>query len=323
MDDNSGTTSEQMQSYIYNMNLSKTNNKTMDELDGFLESKYKEFQMDDNNMKNINIWDIIMYLNSSNNSSWFDLENDIKFFLLSKYRNVRKYKTSIGLFNKLLYDFQNSDFKPVIDDDSFSYYKEQISEKFILYFAIKYLNFNDSKISFYDILMSQLHVFEKQFSDYINKEIQKHENYAYDMNHLLNTLTDNFSNHSGKGIYYFNLLTFNYTIGGESSPIIDNVKGLQSIHGSTKYKSLNSSNIIMGIDSNLGRDYEELTYKERQEIYSFTKTSRLLNFKRKKLIFLIIILIQLYFLVILLVNQTIHIFNPYLIIIIFMDLMYH
>ena len=205
------------------------------------------------NTQNINVWDVLFTLlsieNQSNGLSWCDVETRI----------ANSLKTAESKKDKRLLNFEN-----IYCFLSKKYEKRKIcriNDKYqymltcFVYAKHNYSLF-DNKTEYYDFLLDELKMFEKDFGKYIEK--------IHEESNSKNTVP-NFKNNSQKAlekICSINKLisvdTFNY-----DSPECDKISSvLHNINGDT-------SNPIFGIDS--------CFFESTDERYIFTKISRRMN----------------------------------------------
>lgn len=249
----------------------------------------------------LNFWEIVLFLDKKINSSWYDVENSIKDFLIPN--NNKKY-SKLEYLEKLFKLLKNKSIVNVGEIDS-----EIFFLFFVSYNFLGLNKYNTNKIC--DFLIDQLRIFEKSFFNYLNDEIKLKDN----DNDITNIYSSNFAktnsiNYTAKITYLINkisknrnvnVLNFNYTqilsfhprIGlNEKYKFINdrnfnvnqpinlfnnhikkstNINGALTIHNNDI--KMFPSKIIFGIDDNI-LNIKNLNNKELSNIKRFTKSER-------------------------------------------------
>lgn len=230
---------------------------------------YENFEKLYRNIRGYSFWEIFISCLRTSEMSWYDIEKQIENFMTGVL-NKRKLdrETSYYLY-KSLDNMRYDNYRYEYENGLIYDIKSERLYMFALYYILdKYDEKFNSEEDIDKILLGELYKFEKEFSDYLSKNIKEHTDYRKDLSSLYQKLINISKNKS------CNLLTFNYTSINNMPKEISKVK---HIHGSIDMNDFkNRSNIIIGIDSNI--DYPaECTQEEKDSIYSFTKTSRVLN----------------------------------------------
>lgn len=230
---------------------------------------YENFEKLYRNIRGYSFWEIFISCLRTSEMSWYDIEKQIENFMtgvLNKRELDRE--TSYYLYKSLdnmRYDNYRYEYESGLIYDI----KSERLYMFALYYILdKYDEKFNSEEDIDKILLGELYKFEKEFADYLSENIKEHADYSRDLAGLYQKLINISKNKE------CNLLTFNYTSIKNMPKEITKVK---HIHGSIDMDDdKNRSNIIIGIDSNI--DYpENCTQAEKDSIYLFTKTSRVLN----------------------------------------------
>lgn len=233
-------------------------------LDSLNEELLSSFKYDD-----FNFWETLAVITDKSKGSWYDIENLIKDFILCGYPSG-DYQTSIFKHTKDFMDELNNDNYLMANNYSSPYTRKLKSYSYFCFVVCILIYKNKDAIdnfqSYY--LLNELYELENNFADYITKNMQTHENYEANIELLMNTLMKISKNTS------FNLFTFNYTMPQLSSC---NIKKSKNIHGNINNSSQrNHSPVIIGIDSKIDEKYRS-NEEDYQNIFSFTKTKRILS----------------------------------------------
>lgn len=234
-----------------------------------MKKDYENFEKLYRNIRGYSFWEIFISCLRTSEMSWYDIEKQIENFMTGVL-NKRKLdrETSYYLY-KSLDNMRDDNYRYEYENGLIYDIKSERLYMFALYYILdKYDEKFNSEEDIDKILLGELYEFEKEFADYLSENIKEHADYSRDLASLYQKLVNISKNKS------CNLLTFNYTSINNMPKGISKVK---HIHGSIDTNDVkNRSNIIIGIDSNI--DYpENCTQEEKDSIYLFTKTSRVLN----------------------------------------------
>ena len=208
-----------------------------------------------NNQTNLTFWDYILSYKflDENDPNWSNVEAIIQSFptkYIDSLFNLKDGFTNVGL---------GSD---IIDICKYKGIDSKDKDKTVFYLYIMSYVFQltlTKRDEIIDFLLSQLHLFENKFKEYLdiqinNQDYNENRSYQKKAKEILNKLSH------GEP---FNILSFNYTI----PTALDNYN-LRNIHGDL------NGNIIIGIDQSAAKDNEN--------DYLFTKTYRIMELANDK-----------------------------------------
>ncbi|WP_203622003.1 AbiH family protein [Apilactobacillus nanyangensis] len=259
---------KEIQSVRWNYNdATKIATEIKSNLDSLNEELLSSFEYDDNN--NFNFWEALAVVTNTNEGSWYDIEKLIKDFIFCRYPSGDSNTSIFKQIENFMNELNNNNY--LMSTNYFSPYPRKLKSCsyfcFVIYILIhKNKNAIDNFQSYH--LLNELYEFENNFADYIIDNIKTNKSYESNIESLINTLMKISKNRSS------NLFTFNYTRPQLSSC---NIKKSKNIHGNINNSSQrNNSPVIIGIDNKIDEKYKN-NEKDYQNIFSFTKTKRILS----------------------------------------------
>ena len=196
----------------------------------------------------ITIWDMVFIKEQVTNkkSGWYYIENIIKDYLVNDKLSLNSIRNKLNLDKNL----------------------ELFYHLLSAFFQSKSLTF--SQLQYYEWLLKQLNILEKDFAKYVKYQLETHVGYLNDANRVFNQLCKLCSSRTKE----ISVISFNYTkpdLFYEGSIFNKSVSitNLTNVHGTI------FDNVIFGIDE---KDISDKKYISPSDLkYAFTKTARKFN----------------------------------------------